>query len=294
MSGNMSFAGWIKTSTSRTEAIFSKYDSAGSESGYMLKINPNGFLSFQVGHGNLVSGTREVFDTTKINDGNWHYITTVVTIGQDVKFYVDGSLSSSQSLNTMAGNSNAPFQIGSEPFGYYGAWFTGALDEVRIYNQALSANDVKTIMNLAAGQVKGEAITSGLTEAQFGQVEGSGRLYQIKGDSAIYLILSDGTKYAFTSMKEFTSFGYKLSMVIHLRPNLTAYFNGSYANATSKLTAHPTGTFIKYANSPKVYVIDNGYKRLVTSSKVLLQYTNFAHVLTVSKAFVYPDGEPLF
>ncbi|MEK7161167.1 MAG: LamG domain-containing protein, partial [Patescibacteria group bacterium] len=291
LNSDMSFSFWIKTATTKTEAILSKYDSSGSESGYMLKIN-NGNLEMQIGNANLaVYGGRLSTDTKKINDSTWHHVTVVINLGKDVRFYIDGSLSSIGNSVTKTSPLSSPFQIGSEPFGYYGAYFNGSLDEVRVYPQSLSQAEIQAILALGMGQVKGEYVNANITETGAGLIGESGKLYQVEGSKTIYLILSDNTKYAFRSAAEFNNFGYKFSLVIKVPNRAKEWFFSTFADSIlTKLQSHPNGTFVKYAGKPAVYLIDNGYKRAVPSAEVLKQYTDFTHVLTIPKAFVYADG----
>ncbi len=291
LNSDLSFSFWVKTTTTRTEAILSKYDSSGSESGYMLKIN-NGYLETQIGNANLaVYGGRTSTDIKKINDGAWHHVAVVIGLGKDVRFYVDGLLSSVGNSVTKAGSLASPFQIGSEPFGFYGSYFNGSLDEVRVYNQSLSLAEIQAVLALGLGQVKGEYKNINFGEAGSGSMGESGKLYQLEGSKTVYLILSDNTKYAFKSAAEFKNFGYKYELIIKVPTRAKEYFLSTFADSSlNKLQSHPNGTFVKYAGKPAVYLIENGYKRAVPSVEVLKQYTDFTHVLTIPKVFVYADG----
>ena len=149
LTSSLTLAAWIKTSSIRTEAILSKYDTAGTESGYLLKTNPNGTIGMQFGGANQGAyGNRLADDVKPINDGKWHHIAVVITIGQTVAFYVDGALSSTLPIKTAAASNGAPFDMGTLPYTFYGAFFSGSLDEVRVYTQVLTTADVA---RLAAG-----------------------------------------------------------------------------------------------------------------------------------------------
>jgi hypothetical protein len=63
--------------------------------------------------------------------------------GTSVKLYVNGELAGSQSTNGLITQTSEPLFLGSHKF--YAAsdyWFNGAVDEVQIYNRALSAAEV--------------------------------------------------------------------------------------------------------------------------------------------------------
>ena len=144
---NLTFAAWIQTTNNTQKQDFlSKYDFTASESGYMLQVMPSGVINLHVGGNNLLSGSRDTTDTTAINDGRWHHLAVVLTLGQAAAFYIDGRLSSTQPLATAAAANGAPLWIGTLPGSYNGSPFTGSLDEVRIYDQTLSASDIAALV----------------------------------------------------------------------------------------------------------------------------------------------------
>ena len=148
---NVTIAAWIKTTnTSRYESVFSKFNSAGSGSGYLLRTNANGYMEFMFGGAN-VFGASTAVDTAEINDGQWHHIAAVVTVGQDVKFYVDDKLSSDTTINSVTGDAGANLTVGLNPLQFFGTYFTGTIDEVRLYNRALSAAEVDTVFLQTGG-----------------------------------------------------------------------------------------------------------------------------------------------
>lgn len=138
LTNSMTIAAWVRTTNgSRTETLIGKYDATGMEWGWLVKTLPSGVVGLRVG-GNNVVGARDVADTTPINDGNWHHVAVVINLGANVQFYIDGALRSTQPMQTLAQGNTFPLSIGTLPFNYFGMPFTGSLDEVRVYNQALS------------------------------------------------------------------------------------------------------------------------------------------------------------
>jgi hypothetical protein len=146
LTANLTLAAWINTkNTSRTEVLLSKYDAAGTEAGYLLKVTPSGTVALRLGGNTWQSGTREAADATPVNDGRWHHVAVVISLGQDVKFYVDGVLRSTQASAAQSGTSDAQFEIGAAASNYYGAPFTGSIDEVKFYRQALTDAQVAAV-----------------------------------------------------------------------------------------------------------------------------------------------------
>ena len=89
-------------------------------------------------------------DTTSLNDNSWHHVASTYNATTGIfKLFVDGVLRSSANTGTLAlMNSSVPLLIGAyanSPDGYTNRDFlTGALDEVKIYNGALSDGEIST------------------------------------------------------------------------------------------------------------------------------------------------------
>jgi photosystem II stability/assembly factor-like uncharacterized protein len=72
----------------------------------------------------------------------WHLVTATYD-GATARLYVDNALVGSDTF-TAPGNTNLPLYIGHS---VYGNGYNGAIDEVRLYNRALTATEVTTIYN---------------------------------------------------------------------------------------------------------------------------------------------------
>ncbi len=143
---DLSLSVWVQTTnSSRTEALISKYAAGGQGSGYLLRTTPAGVVELQFGGANCVSPNSLYTDKTKINDGNWHHVAVVIKLGISVNFYIDGALSSSFSVVSVAGPAASILQFGLNPFTFIGTYFTGAMDDVRIYNRALSSSEITSL-----------------------------------------------------------------------------------------------------------------------------------------------------
>jgi hypothetical protein len=150
---NLTLSAWINTTNaSRLEAIISKYSAAGSGWGYIFRTDQNGHLELSIGASDVTVYPATAIDTATINDGNWHHVVAVITVGQNVTFYVDGNLTSSTAISSVAdGDSNSPFMVGANSYAPYGNFFTGTIDEVRVYNVALTGAQVSVVYQLSGG-----------------------------------------------------------------------------------------------------------------------------------------------
>jgi len=117
---------------------------------------------------------------------------------------------------------------------------------------------------------------------------GSGALIKIPGSATVYLIIDNGSKYPFKSAEEFLRFGFRFERVRVVDASVLA----SYPDAPiGNLAYHAKNQFIKFADSPTVYLMENRTKRPIRTPAVFFSYTNsFDDVFTVDRSFNYPDG----
>jgi len=141
--GDLSLSLLIQTTnSSRTETLITKLASGGAGSGYILRTTSLGTVQLAFGVSNIAGGSNVATDVTKINDGNWHRVIAVIKLGTSVTFYIDGQFSSTYTMNSVAGTASTFLQFGLDPYPPNGTYFTGNMDEVRVYNRALSGSDV--------------------------------------------------------------------------------------------------------------------------------------------------------
>ena len=81
-----------------------------------------------------------VTGTTQLNDGNWHHIVATRVLGGDKNLYVDGQLENNGVTNSNPLNTNPIIDIGGNTLD--NRYFTGSLDEVAIYQFALTSDQV--------------------------------------------------------------------------------------------------------------------------------------------------------
>lgn len=134
-------AGWLQTS-------------ADYSGGYANIIDFPGALGLGIGVGNQLSGVIQIAEgdfvaisgTGTINDGNWHHVAMSYD-GANLKLYLDGNVVADVAEG--AGSihySSAPqeLRVGYSNDGV-DRWFTGSIDEVRIYDSALSDGEILAI-----------------------------------------------------------------------------------------------------------------------------------------------------
>jgi len=136
-------AGWAKTSDSGDNVIVHITGSNSDIARIMVKSSVA-----RLGVYDDSTGFDAVDGSTNIDDGNWHYIVGVFddTATNEMKVYVDGSFEgeiSTTNLPDFSGTrSDRPDSIGSRGDSYY---MNGTIDDVRIYDRALSSAEIQTI-----------------------------------------------------------------------------------------------------------------------------------------------------
>ena len=115
----------------------------------IFKANDNYYLEAtstnggRPGTGGTFSGN-PLYGTVALTVNTWTHLACTYD-GSTLRLYVNGTqVSSRAQTGTMATSSN-PLQIGGDSL--FGQYFRGSIDEVRVYNRALSATEIQPDMN---------------------------------------------------------------------------------------------------------------------------------------------------
>ena len=138
--GEMSVMAWVLiTNYPATKPLLAKGSANAWE--YALYITQAGEVQFSLW--NLNGATYGTALGGHVNLGQWHHLTGTMKKGEHVRMYLDGSLvgaSTNFSGNTSDGTS--PLYFGRRGDGQF---FNGAVDEVALFNRALSSNEVAAV-----------------------------------------------------------------------------------------------------------------------------------------------------
>ena len=92
-------------------------------------------------------GTPRILDgTATIPAGSWTHVAATYD-GATQRLYVNGAQVSSMAIAGTITTSNNPLKIGGNSI--WAEWFSGLIDEVRVYNRALTAGEIQADMNTA-------------------------------------------------------------------------------------------------------------------------------------------------
>src|SRR4029077_13721057 len=82
--------------------------------------------------------------TAAVPTSSWTFLTETYD-GATLRLYVNGTQASAKAVTGSMANSTGPLKIGGNSI--WAEWFSGLIDNVRIYNRALSAAEVTTDMS---------------------------------------------------------------------------------------------------------------------------------------------------
>lgn len=158
-SANISVEAWVKgTNVPAYAHILAKGDNGNLLPSYSLETNSFGGLTFDVSNGTTYTTSQDAGPA--IWDGNWHHVVGTYD-GASVRLYVDGAEVGSGSPSNIViayglSNTNDLF-IGSYATGEPRFDFPGLVDELSVYNRALSAADVQAIYSAGSAGKSGVA-----------------------------------------------------------------------------------------------------------------------------------------
>src|SRR5206468_2316498 len=88
--------------------------------------------------------TRALNGTAAVPTGVWTHLAASYD-GTTLRLYVNGAQVSQSAVSGSIAASSSPLRIGGNAI--WGEYFTGLIDEVRVYNRALSAAELQNDMN---------------------------------------------------------------------------------------------------------------------------------------------------
>jgi len=157
-----SWSFWLKTDSSwstgnddplNRAVIVSRNDATASRNGFALAITPvssGGTIEFGAKN-NGSDYPILLYSTTNVADNQWHHVVVVFsqTSGQSAYFYVDGKLEDSDTTASNWNFNTQPIRIGADTDSYWEE-YKGQVDDLKVFNYALSAQQVKKEFNQAA------------------------------------------------------------------------------------------------------------------------------------------------
>jgi fibronectin type 3 domain-containing protein len=137
LSSGMTLEAWVNPST--VNANWRDVIYKGNDNFYLSATSTN---SSRPDAGMIAGGTyADAFGPAKLPANTWSYLTETYD-GSTLRLYVNGTQVASTAHTGSIATSTNPLQIGGDSI--YGQHFAGLIDEVRVYNTALTASQIQT------------------------------------------------------------------------------------------------------------------------------------------------------
>jgi chitodextrinase len=139
LSGALTLEAWVNPTT--VASAWRDVIYKGNDNYYLMGTTDHAGAA---GGGALIGGSySEVFNTSPLPTNTWSYLALTYD-GTTERLYLNGALVASKTKTGTITSSTNPLTIGSDPI--YGQYFNGLIDEVRVYNTALTATAIQTDM----------------------------------------------------------------------------------------------------------------------------------------------------
>lgn len=131
---------WMKSGTTNNNTDWRSFIAKGNNAWRLMGTTfaKTTYVAFSGASPSDLTGTIEV------NDGQWHHIAATYD-GSVMALYVDGQLDVSQSATGSINQNTQPVDIGSDSNAPGDYRFKGEIDEVSLYNRALTPCEIQSI-----------------------------------------------------------------------------------------------------------------------------------------------------
>lgn len=220
-SNTRTISAWIKTTSTGTVnnsgTIVSKIANTPPHNGFALNINRE-----NAGKLYYYAGSWYGTNSSDYNNGNWRHV-VVVHEGTSLRFYKDGVLDGSYTVPSPT-NYEANLLIGKERDGAP-RLFNGSIDDVRIYNRALSEGEIKSLYDSYSPKTTTGSLEQGLildmplkskytkSETAGSQIMTDRTAYSRDGQNNGATITEDGA--SFDGVDDYVNLGKKLNDVFN-------------------------------------------------------------------------------
>lgn len=148
--GAFTLAVWARPDDlSKTATIAGQDDLGGARRNQRIMTSQNTSGGIETIVFNGTSNIEAYIPPSKLSNGNWYHIVGIFdhTAG-DTKIYLDGSLEDSSGFGSSSAPGLTDMQVGTSDTGGAGSvFFDGRIDDVRVYNKALTATEISNLYN---------------------------------------------------------------------------------------------------------------------------------------------------
>ena len=303
--GSFSLNAWFNSSDAGIQNIISYHEYSNTQANWYLRLNA-GIIQFVIGEIGSGSTHYTVLNSnSSFNDGNWHFVSAVRdAVSGELRLYVDGKVAATPLPDpgyNIVGTVDMYPSIGaagmdSSLFEY----FNGQIDEVSVYNRALSEAEAASIYN--AGST-GKCACANPPNDMVGWWGGDGNAADIIGDNqgtptngATYTTGKVGEAFSLDGVDDFISIPDSDSLDITDTITLSTWIyrndNRTNAGLLTKGSINVLGVYELAVYEGRFYFRLNGYDlNLPSISSIPVGvWTHVAGTYDGSTAKIYING----
>ncbi len=143
----MTLCAWVKTTALADQIILNiNRSSTNIVNEGIFEVKSTGGIRFWDHTGAAYGFTDSVDSSATVNDGNWH-LACFVKNATSGTYYVDGASSGTKTAANNVSYGSADWVIGTN-YRDGDTYFKGSMDDVRVYNRALSASEILQLYNM--------------------------------------------------------------------------------------------------------------------------------------------------
>jgi hypothetical protein len=296
--GELSISLWINTTDSDAGYILAKGDDSQVKYEHNLYLNTNGTLRAAI-YNSTAGLATDITTTDTVNDGNWHHVVLVIDNGTSMSVYVDNGtpVTSTGWSGTVTYQSTVPFLLGAfEGIPASSSKLNGKLDQVRIFNKAISSSEVTTLYgetSASATKSTTDIFDDGSAVALY-ELEGNaldtGRGAIDSGQSAVF----NGTDSRINLSSNPINGKTNISTTLWLNPNDISRYQ--YVLSLLNSIGGWNGFGVRISNTGKINIVraNNGTVTSTENSSHTLVLNTWVHIgitSTQSQLLIYINGE---
>ena len=151
ITSSLTLSAWFKSSASTSQRIIGMDSGSSTGRNYIIQLEPAGYVRGIVWSGSTAYQAGTISTTPGLNDGNWHHVAFVYEPSTKVEIFIDG-VSEDQNTSNIPSSINSIAQdlVIGRAIPATGNFFNGSIDEVAIFNTALSAEKITQIYDATA------------------------------------------------------------------------------------------------------------------------------------------------
>ena len=171
---------WVRLDRLPSEAGRFMYVVGKSQGGndLDLQIETDNRAKFYIGAGTHVSST------TLIQTGSWYHVAATYRAGQQIELFINGTREAVLDTGIVVASNPNPFSIGASTV-FSGRSFEGGLDQVRLYDGAMSPSEIQAVYYDESGTLPLPQISIRISQVELCWDTSTNAAYQLQYRSTL-------------------------------------------------------------------------------------------------------------